>query len=169
MGRDETLVIGQDRAETIGRNHTLEVVHTRRVSVGQDLIEEVGNQRLEKTATNRTLETGGHYRHTVHGRHDVEAGERIVQRTKVIQLESSERTVIRGPGATLTIDEAGITLEGLSIRFKGPVIIESGSPASVAVPRGVPVEGLPFEAICQKKTDGSCPLAHCPCRAAGIL
>lgn len=163
VGRDETLVIGQDRAETIGRNHTLEVVHTRRVSVGQDLIEEVGNQRLEKTATNRTLETGGHYRHTVQGRHDVEAGERIVQRTKVIQLESSERTVIRGPGGTLTIDAGGITMEATLIQIKGPVHITdkgAGTPTSVL---GMPLTADTLERGCAMREDGSCPRSPCPC------
>ncbi|MEL1266380.1 type VI secretion system Vgr family protein, partial [Pseudoxanthomonas putridarboris] len=121
VARDETLGVGQDRSERIGRDHTLAITGTRRQTVGEDLIEEVGNQRQETTKASRTVTTGGHYRHRVEGRHDIEAGERITERTRTYTLGAADKAVLRGPGGTLTLDSKGVTLEGTLIKFKGPV------------------------------------------------
>ncbi|HEY1138977.1 MAG TPA: type VI secretion system tip protein TssI/VgrG, partial [Lysobacter sp.] len=125
VGNDETLSIGQDRRETLGRDHMIEVGRNRQVTVVKDLIESVGNVRVEKTASDRTVETGGHYSHRVEGRHEIEAGERITQRTRVIELHAGETMTLRGPGGTISIDQAGVHLEGFQIQFKGPVVVET--------------------------------------------
>ncbi|WP_206861377.1 type VI secretion system Vgr family protein [Lysobacter changpingensis] len=121
VGNDETLGIGQDRRETIGRDHTLEIGRTRQVTIGKDLIEDVGNTRTETTAADRKVETGGHYEHNVAGKHDIEAGERITQRTRQYALAAAGSLTIRGPGGTIRIDRNGVTLEGVQIQLKGQI------------------------------------------------
>ncbi|WP_206862503.1 type VI secretion system Vgr family protein [Lysobacter changpingensis] len=121
VGNDETLSIGQDRRETLGRDHVIDIGRTRQLTIGKDLIEDVGNVRIEKTASDRKVETGGHYEHKVAERHDIEAGERITQRTRVVELKASESLRICGLGGTITLDGSGVTIEGLEILLKGPV------------------------------------------------
>ena len=125
VGHDETLSIGQDRRETLGRDHTLEIGRTRQVTIGKDLIEDVGNTRTEKTASDHKADTGGHYAHTVAGRHDTEAGERITQRTRVVELNAGDSLTLRGPGGSITIDDDGVTIDAIEIRFKGPIAAET--------------------------------------------
>ena len=91
------------------------------VTVGKDLVEDVGNVRIERTASDRNVTTGGHYTHRIEGRHDTEAGERITQRTRMYELYVAERLEIHGPGGSITLDDAGVTIEGFAIQMKGPV------------------------------------------------
>ncbi|MEL1266433.1 type VI secretion system Vgr family protein, partial [Pseudoxanthomonas putridarboris] len=147
VARDETLGVGQDRSERIGRDHTLAITGTRRQTVGQDLIEEVGNQRQETTKASRTVTTGGHYRHRVEGRHDIEAGERITERTRVHELETADKTIIRGPGGTLTIDSSGITIEGTTILVKGQLQITGDGKGNSLSVLSDPFEGEPTEQL----------------------
>ncbi|WP_281780654.1 type VI secretion system Vgr family protein [Lysobacter auxotrophicus] len=148
VGNDETLSIGQDRRETMGRDHAIEVGRNRQVTVGKDLIESVGNVRVEKTASDRNVETGGHYSHRVEGRHDTEAGERITQRTRVLELHAKDLATIRGPGGTITIDELGITLSALSIHLKGPVRVENEGRGDALELEANLLSPLPPDEIC---------------------
>ncbi len=141
VGNDETLRVGQDRRETLGRDHVIDIGRSRHVTVAKDLTEHVGNVRIEKTATDRKAETGGHYGHRVEGRIDIEAGERIGQRTQVIELHASQRLVLRGPGGTITIDGSGITLDGIQHLLKGPVRWERGGAGNALSMLGEPVKG----------------------------
>jgi len=144
VGNDETLSIGQDRRETLGRDHFIDVGRSRQMTIAKDLVETVGNVRVEKTATDRHAETGGHYEHKVAGKVTVEAGEAITQQTRVVEINASERLVLRGPGGTITIAGDGIAIEALEIRIKGPCNVDGsgvgndlsvfGSPASGKLP-----------------------------------
>ncbi|MGH8467261.1 MAG: type VI secretion system Vgr family protein, partial [Pseudomonas sp.] len=101
--------------------------------------------------------------HAVQGRHEVEAGERMVRRTQVYKLDTSQRTIIRGPGGTLTIDAGGIQMEAVAIKLKGPVqISRSGARNEIAV-ESLPMTGKPLERLCALQSDGTCPLVDCPC------
>ncbi len=131
LGRDDTLHVGQDRRLGIGRDQRIDLGRTGTLHVGQDLIEQVGNLRQQTTATDWRIQTGGHCTHTVAGRHEIEAAERIRQRTREHHVEAADRIVIRGPGGTITIDDSGITLDGILIEMKGPVQTESNTSPSI--------------------------------------
>uniref|UniRef100_UPI001C5CB365 hypothetical protein n=1 Tax=Staphylococcus haemolyticus TaxID=1283 RepID=UPI001C5CB365 len=60
---DETLGSGQDRRETLGRDHFIDVGRSRHVTIAKDLVETGGDVRIEKTATDRKAETGGPSQH----------------------------------------------------------------------------------------------------------
>ncbi|WP_415493102.1 bacteriophage T4 gp5 trimerisation domain-containing protein [Burkholderia ubonensis] len=113
MGQDRRHDIGQDDFLSIGRNHT---IHT-----AKDRTEEVGNHRRDTTAANHTVDIGGHLEQRVQGRAELEAGQAIRQRTKVVELQAGEVFRLRGPGGTITLDDSGITLDAVVIRFKGPL------------------------------------------------
>ncbi|WP_217468157.1 bacteriophage T4 gp5 trimerisation domain-containing protein [Burkholderia arboris] len=113
-GQDRRHDIGQDDFLSVGRNHT---IHT-----GKDRTEEVGNHRRDKTAADHTVDIGGRLTQRVQGRAELEAGQAIRQRTKVVELHAGEVIRLRGPGGTITLDDGGVTLDAVVIRLKGPLI-----------------------------------------------
>jgi type VI secretion system secreted protein VgrG len=141
VGNDEALSVGQDRRETLGRDHQIDIGRSRQIVIGKDLIEDVRNVRIEKTASDRTVETGGHYEHKVAGRHDTEAGERIIYRTRVIELQASESLTFRGPGGAITLNDYGITIEAMQIHLKGPVKHDPDGASNALSILGKPIEG----------------------------
>ncbi|VWB21529.1 Rhs element Vgr protein [Burkholderia arboris] len=179
VGHDETIVIGNDRKETVGRDEQVTVGQDRRHDIGQDDLlgigrnhtihtgkdrtEEVGNHRRDKTVADHTVDIGGHLTQRVQGRVELEAGQAIRHRTKVYEIRAAEVLEVKGPGGTVRIDGGGITLEGVAIRVKGPMTQSSGGTSTVPAPVGVPAEGLPFDVLCMKRSDGSCPRSDCPC------
>jgi len=155
IGRDRRHNIGQDDFLTIGRNHT---VHT-----GKDRTEEVGNNRRDKTIANHWIEIGGHREEAVQGHHRIEAGQSIERRTQRYELKSSSSVVIKGPGGSITIDESGITLDGIAIRFKGAVNHSSSGNNNPFAVVGTPASGKPLDRLCGKRPDGTCLLEDCTC------
>lgn len=153
-GRDRRHGIGQDKFLTIGRNHT---IHT-----GKDRSEEVGNNRRDKTVANHWVEIGGHREERIAGNLNVEAGQAIEHRTQRYELSAST-IVLRAPGGSITLDGSGITLDASAIQLKGPVSQSGGAGGSVVIPQGIPEKGLPFDLLCMKQADGSCPLPNCRC------
>ncbi|MCT7004769.1 hypothetical protein M1709_24920, partial [Salmonella enterica subsp. enterica serovar Carrau] len=74
---------------------------------------------------------------SVRNRYYLSAGQCIEQKTTVFDVTSGERIVLRAPGGSITIDSDGITLDGLTIKIKGPVTTDAigtgnplGSPQS---------------------------------------
>ena len=121
--QDQHLEIGRDRTQTLGRN-----LHT---SIGGDRVEEIANNRHDKIAADHDIQIGGSAEHSVRNRYRLSAGQRIEQKTPVFDITSSQRIVLKAPGGSITIDHDGITLDGLTIKIKGPVTtypIGTGNP-----------------------------------------
>ncbi|OXI31043.1 type VI secretion system Vgr family protein [Burkholderia aenigmatica] len=163
VGHDEQVTIGRDRRHDIGQDDFLTIGRNHTITTAKDRTEEVGNSRRDKTATNHTVDIGGHLEQRVQGRVEVEAGQAIQHRTKVYEIRAAEVVVIKGPGGTVRIDSGGITLDGVAIRVKGPMTQQSGGASPIPAPIGVPAPGQPFDVLCMKRTDGSCPRSDCPC------
>ncbi len=176
---DESITIGHDRKETVGNDEQVNIGLDRRHEIGQvdfltvgrnhtiytakDRTEEVGNNRRDKTAANHRVSIGGHQEQTVEGHAELQAGQAIRQRTKVYEIHAGESLFLKGPGGTIRIDGSGITLDGVAIQVKGPMRQQSGSASPISAPVGVPAPGLPFDVLCRKRSDGSCPRSDCPC------
>ncbi|HTV86147.1 MAG TPA: hypothetical protein VME63_12105, partial [Dyella sp.] len=125
VGNDEQVTIGKDRRHQIGQDAELTIERNHTIATGKDRIENVGNHRKDKTTANHLIDVGGHVEQTVQGHHKLSAGQSIERQTQRYQLQTGERAVIRGPGGSITLDSSGVTLEGLAIRFKGPITQES--------------------------------------------
>ncbi|PTX08317.1 type VI secretion system tip protein VgrG [Achromobacter mucicolens] len=163
LGNDEQVNIGLDRRHEIGQDDFLTVERNHTIYTAKDRTEEVGNNRRDKTAANHRVSIGGHQEQTVEGHAELQAGHAIRQRTKVYEIHAGESLSLKGPGGTIRIDGSGITLEGVAIQVKGPMRQQSGSASPVSAPVGVPAPGLPFDVLCRKRSDGSCPRSDCPC------
>ncbi|RQT71295.1 bacteriophage T4 gp5 trimerisation domain-containing protein, partial [Burkholderia cepacia] len=125
VGRDEQVTVGQDRRHDIGQDDFLSIGRNHTIHTGKDRTEEVGNHRRDKTAANHMMDIGGHLTQRVQGRAELEAGQAIRHRTKVVELQAGEVIRLRGPGGTITLDDCGITLDAVAIRFKGPLTGDS--------------------------------------------
>ncbi|UII71784.1 type VI secretion system tip protein VgrG [Pseudomonas sp. HN11] len=129
VGHDEHIEIGHDRNERVGNDERIEVVQDRiqtlgrdhRTHIGRDRTEEVGNNRYDTVAADHGIRIGGNVEHCVNSHYRLVAGESITQKTTVFEVAASQRIVLKAPGGSLTIDSDGITLDGLTIKIKGPV------------------------------------------------
>ncbi|OOV89134.1 type VI secretion system Vgr family protein [Pseudomonas sp. MF4836] len=144
VGNDEQVNIGQDRRHEIGQDDDLSIGRNQTIRTGKDRLEEVGNHRRDKTTANHWVSIGGHQEHSVEGRSELQAGQGIRHRTKVYELQAADEVLIRGPGGSIRIDGSGIVLDGISIRMKGAMTLEStGSTNSILID-AAPVPGEPI-------------------------
>lgn len=132
VGNDERADIGRDRRHRIGQDEVLEVIRDHSIITGKDRTDEVGNNRRDKTFSHHWIETGGHLEHQIQGHHRIEAGQAIERATTVYRLQTRERIVLQSPGGSITLDEGGITLDGVAVNIKGP-LNQRGSGAGVAL------------------------------------
>lgn len=137
IGQDRRHDIGQDDFQTVGRNHT--------IRTGKDRTEEVGNHRRDKTVANHWVSIGGHQEQTIGGHSELQAGQAIRQRSRVVLLQAGDVFRLRGPGGTITLHDGGITLDGIAITFKGPMRQQGGGKGNSLSIDGAPEEGLPLD------------------------
>lgn len=117
IGQDQHLEVGRDRSQTIGRNHSL--------NIGGDRIEEVANNRFEKIAADYHTEVGGNAQHSVRNAYHLSARHSIEQKTTRFEVAAGERIELKAAGGSITIDSRGITLDGLTIHFKGTITTDA--------------------------------------------
>ena len=127
VGNDEQVTVGQDRRHDIGQDDYLSIGRNHSIVTGKDRSEEVGNNRRDKTAANHWVEIGGHLKERIEGQADLEAGQAIRQRTRVFAIEATESVLIKGPGGSIRLDAAGITLQGVAIHHEGTVTQQAGN------------------------------------------
>ncbi|ATN12799.1 type VI secretion system tip protein VgrG [Pseudomonas sp. FDAARGOS_380] len=135
VAQDQHLQVGRDRIHTVGRNH--------HIDIGGDRVEEIANNRHDRIAADHQVQIGGNAEQSVRNHYRLYTGQRIEQKTRVFDVASNERLILRAPGGSITIDGNGITLDGLAIRIKGPVTTDPigtgnplGTPQLPAVPPG---------------------------------
>jgi len=120
VGNDEQLSVGNNLYQDIGQDRTERTGRTCKVKVGHDLIEHVGNDRCESTGVNHSVTIGGQSALLVKGGQKISVGEGVDQQTTVYQLRASERIEFRSPGGSIVLDAEGITLNGLTLTLLGP-------------------------------------------------
>ncbi|MDQ0980874.1 type VI secretion system Vgr family protein [Pseudomonas synxantha] len=143
VGNDEHLVIVQDQYLEVGRDRTHKLGRNHHISIGGDRVEEIAHNRHDRIAADHDVQIGGNVEQSVRNSYHLSTGQRIEQKTRVFDVASGERLVLRAPGGSITIDGSGITLDGLAIRIKGPVSTDSigtgnplGTPSLSAIPPG---------------------------------
>jgi type VI secretion system secreted protein VgrG len=143
VGNDERVTIGRNRTHQVGQNAFLRIERNHTINIGKDKVESVGNHRKDQTTANHISDVGGHVEQTVQGHDKLSAGQSIERQTQRYKLQAGERAVIRGPGGSITLDDSGITIEGLLIRFKGTLAQNNGGIGHALPLDGHPAEGLP--------------------------
>jgi type VI secretion system secreted protein VgrG len=121
VGNNETVSIGQDLHHAVARDRFHRIGHNHEIIIDNNRIESVGNERHDKTGTHHHIQTGGNVDHKVQGHYRLAAGTSIEQKTACYEVKAGQRIVFKAPGGTLTLDERGITLDGILINMKGQV------------------------------------------------
>ncbi|WP_324832180.1 type VI secretion system Vgr family protein [Pseudomonas saxonica] len=121
VSNDERVSIGQDQRHSVARDRFHHIGHNHEIIIDNDRIEHVGNHRHDTTEANHHIQTGGNFDHRVHSNYQLSAGQTIEQKTACYEVKAGQRIVFKAPGGTLTLDETGITLDGIIINIKGPV------------------------------------------------
>ncbi|GAB2812456.1 type VI secretion system Vgr family protein [Dyella kyungheensis] len=142
VGNNEQLTIGRDRTHKLGQDSFLTIERNHTITLGKDRIENVGNHRKDQTTANHLSDVGGHVEQTVQGHHKLSAGQSIERKTQRYQLQAGDRAVFRGPGGSITLSDDGIAIEGLLIRFKGPLQQQNHAEGHSFAIQGHPQIGL---------------------------
>ncbi|MCG9778529.1 type VI secretion system tip protein VgrG [Photobacterium damselae] len=153
---DHLTVDGEARQHTKG-NQTLVVDGSLHVKTGQAWISESGNE--------------------IH----IKAGQKVV-------IEAGAEITVKAGGSFIKVDASGVSLVGSAVNLNSGGSAGSGSgyagsapllPGAVEVAKPnnplplqlspatmetLAIANLPLAKLCQKQTDGSCPLDDCPCR-----
>ncbi|MFC5698810.1 type VI secretion system Vgr family protein [Pseudomonas sp. GCM10022186] len=145
VGHDEQVGIGQDRRHAIGQDDALTIGRNHHIRTGKDRSEEVGNHRRDTTAANHWVSIGGHQEQTVKGHAELQAGQAIRHRSRVIDLQAGEMVRLRGPGGTITLHDGGITLDAVAIHVKGPMTQQGGGKGNQLSIDGTPEDGRPVD------------------------
>ncbi|AVJ29604.1 type VI secretion system Vgr family protein [Achromobacter spanius] len=145
VGNDEQVNIGQDRRHDIGRDDFLTVGRNHTIYTAKDRTEEVSNNRRDKTAANHWVNIGGHQEQTIEGHATLQTGQAIRQRSRVVQLQAGEVFRLRGPGGTITLQDGGITLDGVAVVLKGSISQQGGGKGNSLSIAGTPDEAPPAQ------------------------
>jgi type VI secretion system secreted protein VgrG len=142
VGNDEQVSIGHNRAHTVGHDASLAIERNYAISVGKDRVEQVGNHRKDQTTANHIIDVGGHVEIAVQGHDRLSAGQSIQEQTQHFELKAGERAVFRGPGGSITLDDNGITIDAIAIKFKGPLQAGGAGKGNVFSFSGQPNAGV---------------------------
>ncbi|MCJ7957065.1 MAG: type VI secretion system tip protein VgrG [Pseudomonas sp.] len=127
VSNNETVSIGQDQRHTVVRDRFHHIGHDHEITIDNNRIECVGNERHDKTGTDHHIQTGGNVDHKVQSHYRLAVGKAIEQKTTYYEVKAGQRIVFKAPGGTLTLDERGITLDGILITIKGQVDMSGGA------------------------------------------
>ncbi|WP_445083974.1 type VI secretion system Vgr family protein [Candidatus Vondammii sp. HM_W22] len=154
VGHDESIRIGHDRTESvkhdekisIGNDQSHQIGRNQKSQIGKDKVVSIGNHKHEEIAADFEQTIGGHLKRRVGGRVELKAGEKVSQQTRVYQIETNERFIVKGPAGAIIIDAGGITLKG-KVQIKGGLAITGGSGGGGGY-SGAPFSGQPLCKIC---------------------
>ncbi|RCL28431.1 type VI secretion system tip protein VgrG [Pseudomonas sp. AFG_SD02_1510_Pfu_092] len=171
VNHDESILIGHDRTETVGNDErvsighdaTLDIGRNQTIRVAKDRIETIGNHRHDQITANHHARIGGNLEQQVEGHAEFEARGEIRRRTRRYELRTAEAVIIQGPGGSIRIDEAGITLDSPTIRINGQVLQSPDGAGNLFSLSGAPTTGTPLDRQCGRRPDGTCPLPDCRC------
>ncbi|QTE95770.1 type VI secretion system Vgr family protein [Shewanella algae] len=186
--KDLNLLTENDRHEHIKHDSHLDVDNERRSRIGgNDHLTVLGESRQQVTGDKSLivdgslhLKAGSVWVNETGDEIHIKAGQKVV-------LESSSEITVKAGGSFVKVDPAGVHLSGPGINLNAGGGAASGSgyggkapelPGEVAaaeLPNPLPLQLAPASMemlsynnvavarLCQKQTDGSCPLEDCPC------
>ncbi|MFB9866084.1 type VI secretion system Vgr family protein [Vreelandella sulfidaeris] len=185
--KDLELLTLNDRTEEIQNDSHLKVHNDRISEIDNDDHHTVHGNRYGKVDGDDHLTVDG-TRHEKFGQAQlVEAGQEIHHKAGMkVVIEAGAEITLKAGGSFLKIDPSGVTIVGPQVKINSGGSPGSGSGQAAQAPQlpgqavaetheATPhvthealLEASAVEAsivqLCQKQTDGSCPLADCPCR-----
>ncbi len=122
---NDNLNVGGNLAETISGTHDMNVGGTRRESVGGDENVNVGGNRNEQIGSNLSTTIGQNRQETIGQNLSVGAGQQVyINGGMNVVIEAGMSLTLLGPGGFITIDAAGVSIQGTMVLINsggGPV------------------------------------------------
>ncbi|PRY58287.1 hypothetical protein B0H98_1197, partial [Vreelandella songnenensis] len=185
--KDLELLTLNDRTEEIQNDSHLKVHNDRISEIGNDDHHTVHGNRYTQVDGDDHLTVNGTRHDNIGHSQLVEAGQEIHHKAGMkVVIEAGAEITLKASGSFLKIDPSGVTLVGPQVKINSGGSPGSGSGQAAQAPRlpgqaiaethvATPhvthealLEASAVEAsivqLCQKQSDGSCPLADCPCR-----
>ena len=153
MGNDHTENIGHDARHTVGNDVFYDVTRNQQERYGKDHIHNVGSILKQDIHADHLEVIGRNYEGQVNGKLKLDVGATITTNAgQVHELIAGSKFEIKGPGGKITIDASGITLEAPKIDLKGAVSMGGSGGAQVPTLNLAANDGDP---LCEE-----CPLAE---------
>ncbi|MBE0404860.1 type VI secretion system Vgr family protein [Halomonas citrativorans] len=185
--KDLELLTLNDRTEEIQNDSHLKVHNDRISEIDVDDHHTVHGNRYSQVDGDDHLTINGTRHDNIGQAQLVEAGQEIHHKAGMkVVIEAGAEITLKAGGSFLKIDPSGVTIVGPQVKINSGGSPGSGSGQAAQAPRlpgqavaetheATPhvthealLEASAVEAsivqLCQKQTDGSCPLADCPCR-----
>jgi type VI secretion system secreted protein VgrG len=121
IDHDETTHVKHDRTETVDNNETITIQVNRTETVGKDETIAIGKNRTERVGVDESITVGRNRSRAVGVSEDVTVGmNQSVEAGTKIQLTCGQ--------SSITIDQTGVTIQGLLIKIKGQVMVQVDGP-----------------------------------------
>ncbi|MBN3814388.1 type VI secretion system tip protein TssI/VgrG, partial [Paraburkholderia sp. Ac-20347] len=130
VGLQMASTVGMDRHDRVVQNWSSDVGHTYTVTVRGKAV----GDAVQKDMANPFEATPAFVPQLPAPVESAQNNQLQITDSGYALLSGATQSQLIGPGGTITIDEAGITLEGTSIRLKAPVISMSGGGAGGLAP-----------------------------------
>ncbi|RUR56584.1 type VI secretion system Vgr family protein [Vreelandella populi] len=185
--KDLELLTLNDRTEEIQNDSHLKVHNDRISEIDNDDHHTVHGNRYSQVDGDDHLIVDGTRHEKIGQAQLMEAGQEIHHKAGMkVVIEAGAEITLKAGGSFLKIDPSGVTMVGPQVKINSGGSPGSGSGQAAQAPQlpgqataetheAIPhvthealLEASAVEAsivqLCQKQTDGSCPLADCPCR-----
>lgn len=121
VGNDEQVKVGNDQSISVDNQYKLIIGQNSKIEIAADREEKVGNTRTDRTGADHNVHIGGNHIQQVDGLLELKVSNGMSHHTTTYELTGTQRLVLRSPGGSITLDEQGVTVEGLKITMKGLV------------------------------------------------
>ncbi|WP_318418492.1 type VI secretion system Vgr family protein [Photobacterium leiognathi] len=187
--KDMNLLVKNDRKDDIKHDLHLDVANERftHIKVNDHLT--IDGESRHHTKGDHTLAVDGRLHMKQGNALLLDAGNEVhIKAGSKIVLEAGAEITLKAGGSFVTVDASGVSIMGPAVNINSGGSAGSGSgyagtipmlPGAVEVPEAfnplsmqlspatmetLAVANIPLMKLCQKQSDGSCPLDGCPCR-----
>ncbi|WP_411705893.1 type VI secretion system tip protein TssI/VgrG [Edaphovirga cremea] len=151
IGRDKRTEVGRDHYETISRNSVIKVAQDQEIQVEQNRTLVVNSSEKKTIYADSIDDIGGNKTIEIQGVKDEKVNTKVFTRSKTYIIHGEDKTVLAGPGGSLTIDGSGVTIKAKKLTILTPSMdIKGGGVDQIEALTATIKTGKPFCEICAK-------------------
>lgn len=151
IGRDKRTEVGRDHFETINRNSVIKVLQDQEIQVERNRTLVVNSSEKKTIYADSIDDIGGNKTIEIQGVKDEKVNTKVFTRSKTYIIHGEDKTVLAGPGGSLTIDGSGVTIKAKKLTILTPSMdIKGGGIDQIEALTATVRTGKPFCEICAK-------------------
>jgi type VI secretion system secreted protein VgrG len=144
---NDNRTIGGNHAEKIGGSQDVTIGSNRNESIGGALNLSVGGNRNESVGASQSLNVAQNQQESIGQNLSVSAGQQVYLSGGMnVVIEAGMSLTLLGPGGFITINEAGIAIQGMMVLINSGGAPGSGSPPSPTPPQSPQSPAAPTDA-----------------------